>query len=226
MKHRVRRWSTDQVVSSFATAPPNPVLLEWVAEEVESARDASVLDLGCGAGRNAVPIAHLGCAVYGVDLSLPMLDAADVRAAAEDVSDRLRLTLAPMERLPFRDRAFDLVIAHGIWNLARSSAEFRAAVREAARVARPGAGLFVFTFARLTLPADATPVAGERFVFTQFSGEPQVFLTEDEVKGELAAAGFAQEPGTTLTEYNRPRPGTLVREGPPVIYEGIFRREA
>jgi hypothetical protein len=46
------------------------------------------------------------------------------------------------------------VVAHGIWNLARTTTEFRRAIAEAARVARPGACLFVFTFSRTTLAPD------------------------------------------------------------------------
>jgi SAM-dependent methyltransferase len=83
-----------------------------------------------------------------------------------------------MSPLPLQDNAFDLIVAHGIWNLARSGHEFRSAVAEAARVARPGAGLFLFTFSRHTIPEFHLPVAGESFVFTQFNGEPQCFLTE------------------------------------------------
>lgn len=128
-----------------------------------------------------------------------------------------------MDILPVRDRSFDLLIAHGIWNLARSGAEFRRAVREAARVSRQGAGLFVFTFSRNTLPAEASPTPGETFVFTEFSGRPQCFLTEAELLSELAACGFAPDAATPLTEHNRPRPGNLSRAGGPVIYQGAFR---
>ena len=31
-----------------------------------------VLDIGCGAGRNAVPLAQAGCSVIGTDLSVPI----------------------------------------------------------------------------------------------------------------------------------------------------------
>jgi hypothetical protein len=119
---------------------------------------------------------------------------------------------------------FDLVVAHGIWNLAGSGAEFRAAVAEAARVARPGAGLFLFTFSRHTLPHDARPDEGESFVFSSWNGEPQCFLTEDEILREFAQAGFVRDGAGPLTEYNVPRPGTLRTGGPPVIYEGTFVR--
>jgi hypothetical protein len=125
-----------------------------------------------------------------------------------------------MDRLPAASRAFDVIVAHGIWNLATSGVEFRRAVAEAARVARPGAGLFVFTFSRHTLPPDAEPVAGESFVFTQFSGEPQCFLTEAQLLSEMVAAGF--EALGPLAEHNLPRPGQLNRGGP-VIYEGTLR---
>jgi hypothetical protein len=128
-----------------------------------------------------------------------------------------------MHALPVPDAACDLIVAHGIWNLARSSSEFRAAVREAARAARNGAALFVFTFSRHTLPANAEPVRGETFVFTQFSGQPQCFLTDAELLGELADQGFRPDPFLPIREYNRPRPGALITVGGPVIYEAAFR---
>ena len=136
---------------------------------------------------------------------------------------RTAFVLAPMDALPAADGRFDLVIAHGIWNLAKSASEFRRAVHEAARAARTGAALFVFTFSRNTLRADATPVAGERFVFTAFSGRPQCFLTADQLISEFATAGLSLDPRYPLNELNLPRPGTLTTNQAPVIYEGVFR---
>jgi ubiquinone/menaquinone biosynthesis C-methylase UbiE len=182
------------------------------------------LDLGCGAGRNALPLARAGWEVLGIDLSWPMLSAAGERAGEEGLRDSVELALAPMDRVPAPDRCFDLVVAHGIWNLARSGAEFRRALREASRVARPGAGLFVFTFSRNTLCAEARPVHGETFVFTEFSGNAHCFLTEEQLLYELGSAGFVADPAVPLTEHNRRPPGALHAGGPPVIYEAAFRR--
>jgi ubiquinone/menaquinone biosynthesis C-methylase UbiE len=153
-----------------------------------------------------------------------MLEAARKRVASEGLAGRLGLVRAPMDHLPLRDESFDLVVAHGIWNLARSAAEFRRAVAEAARVARPGAGLFLFTFSRATLAPDDEPVPGEAFVFTQFAGEPQCFLTEAQLKEELLRAGWVKDPPGSLTEYNCPVAGRTITRGGPVIYEGTFRR--
>jgi SAM-dependent methyltransferase len=211
-------WAEAGTIAGFVRSPPNETLIAYASRRLRPS--LRVLDIGCGAGRNAVPLALLGARVVGTDLSRPMLDAASKR----DAGGRLRLLLAAMDRLPIRDGSADLVIAHGIWNLARSSDEFRAAVREAARAAARPARLFVFTFSRRTLPPAARPVAGESFVFTQFSGQPQVFLTADQLICELHDAGFDPDPDLPLRELNLPPPGQVRMGGAPVIYEGGFIR--
>ena len=152
-----------------------------------------------------------------------MLEAARRRVVEEGIDGRVALARARMDGLPLAQASVDLVIAHGVWNLARSDAEFRRAGAEAARVARPGAGLFVFTFSRATLPPEDEPVPGESFVFTQFAGEPQCFLTEEQLVAELLRAGFEKDPPGRLTERNRPLAGRTLTRGGPVIYEGTFR---
>jgi ubiquinone/menaquinone biosynthesis C-methylase UbiE len=187
-------------------------------------RAPRLLDIGCGAGRNAVPLAQAGWRVVGTDLSSAMLAAAAGRLHSAMPSIRVELVLAPMESLPFRSNTFDFVVAHGIWNLARSGREFRGAVNEAARVARPGARLFLFTFSRHTLAGSALPVTGESFVFTDFSGGPQCFLTAEQIRAELGRSGFRRDPAHELRELNRPPDGVRLG-GAPVIYEGVFRRD-
>ena len=212
------------MVAGFAQSAPNPVLMRFAADELLRSPGARLLDLGCGAGRNAVPLAGQGWDVLGIDLSWPMLGAAALRARENEGPGRLHLAFAPMDRIPVRDHAFDFVVAHGIWNLAPSVAAFRRALSEAARAARTGAALFVFTFSRNTFPPQIEPVSGEPFVFTQFSGQPQCFLTDTELVAELGAVGFTREPGFPLAEYNRPHAGRLVSGKVPAIYEGVFRR--
>jgi SAM-dependent methyltransferase len=212
-------WEAPDTVAGFVRSPANQMLLQYSSRLRSADAEVHVLDVGCGAGRNAVPLARAGFSVIGTDLSRPMLDA----AAERDAGGRLQLAVAAMDALPVRNRSCGLIVAHGIWNLARSGAEFQRAVDEAARAAAPGARLFVFTFSRHTLPPDCRPVAGESFVFTQFANAPQVFLTRDQLIDELAAAGFVPDPELPLRELNLAPPGQLRLGGPPVIYEAGFR---
>jgi SAM-dependent methyltransferase len=221
------RWEAPSTVENFRTSTPNEDLLQY-AQELQSRRRSSarkplrVLDIGGGAGRNAVPLARLGLDVVCTDLSSPMLHAAQTKLHQEDAALHVHLVEAPISPLPLCDDAFDLIVAHGIWNLARSGAEFRAGVAEAARVARPGAALFLFTFSRHTIPESDAPVNGETFVFTQFNGEPQCFLSEDEIVHELGQAGFVLDPQGPLREFNRSPSPRVTAQGPPVLYQGTF----
>ena len=219
-----RRWEKPAVVDGFSRAAANLVLLEFVRAEAALRPALRILDLGCGAARNAASMASYAGAVIGADVAWPMLEAARRRVDSEGAAGRVSLLCAPMDQLPLRDATVDLVVAHGIWNLARSGSEFRRALAEAARVSRPRAGLFLFTFSRATLAPDDRPVGGESFVFTQFAGEPQCFLTEAQLNEELLRAGFEKDPPGPLTEYNRPVAGRTLIRGGPVIFEGTYRR--
>ncbi len=215
-------WSTPETVAGFAASPPNATLMHFAEQERAGRDDVRVLDVGCGAARNAVPLALGGWHVFGTDNSGPMLEAAARRRDVHGLGGRLHLARATMAALPVRSDSMDLIVAHGIWNLARSSDEFRRAVGEAARAAKPGAALFVFTFSRNTLPSTAGPVEGEAFVFTEFAAEPQCFLTREQLIEELSAAGFIPDDAVPLQELNR-RTGLLRQPSGPVIWEGTFR---
>jgi SAM-dependent methyltransferase len=220
------RWEDPNTVCGFATGAPNANLVAFARRVLRERPGATCLDLGCGAARNALPLAQLGFRVTATDLSEPMLEAARKRVRDAGQDERVDLVPCAMAPLPFPDAAFDLVVAHGIWNLARSDAEFRAAVAEGARVAKPGAGLFLFTFSRNTLPPDARPDPGQRFAFSSWNGEPQIFLTDAEIVDELARAGFERDAPGPLAEYNV-RPGAARGPGgPPTILEGTFERRS
>ncbi len=215
-------WSRPATGAGFAQSAANETLLRFAETEGKNA-PKRLLDIGCGAGRNAVPLARLGWHVFGVDLSVPMIAATVARVREEHLEGHLRVAAAGMQELPFVAQSFDFIVAHGVWNLARSGSEFRRALAEAARVARAGSALFVFTFSRNTLPSDAQPVPNESFVFKQFSGQPQCFLTAEQLLAELLAVGFVADPRIPLREPDLRQPGSLDNRCRPVIYEGIFR---
>ena len=72
----------------------------------------SVLELGCGSGQLLVPLASLGVAATGLDLSSPMLRAAARRAAAAGV---------PVRLIEGDMRAFDLECKFSLIFVARNT---------------------------------------------------------------------------------------------------------
>jgi len=104
-----------------------------------AAADGRILELGCGTGRIAVPIAKDGITLTGVDRSLPMLDRARRRAARAGVGSHLRLARADIRQLPFRDRRFALVMApYGILQSLVRERDLAAALASVHRVLARG----------------------------------------------------------------------------------------
>jgi SAM-dependent methyltransferase len=71
-----------------------------------------ILDVGCGYGRLAVPLAVAGHQVTGLDLSPTMIDAAREKAAAAGV--RIPFVVGSMTALPYADASFDVVLC--LWS--------------------------------------------------------------------------------------------------------------
>jgi len=98
-----------------------------------------LLEFGCGTGRLLIPIARSGINATGVDLSTPMLGYAIARARTLPRSRRPRIARADIRRLPFRTRAFGMVLApYGMLQSLIADDDLDRALAEAARVLRRG----------------------------------------------------------------------------------------
>ena len=113
-----------------------PRLLHQLIGVVEGKR---VLDLGCGDGLLTAALAERGARTVGIDIDRSMLRAAVART---DPGQRepARFVEGRLEQLPFRDAMFDVVVAVTVLCLLSDQA---IAVREAARVLRPGGRLII-----------------------------------------------------------------------------------
>ena len=94
----------------------------------------SVLDIGCGVGAFLGLVAERGGRPHGIDASEALLDVARSRLPDAD------LRHGDMEALPYGEDTFDLVTGFTSFFFAN---DIVAAVREAGRVAKPGAAVVI-----------------------------------------------------------------------------------
>jgi SAM-dependent methyltransferase len=129
----------DRVADSYdATRGFPPGVGARAAERIAAAGrlgpGSRVLELGIGTGRIALPLAERIGALWGVDLSAPML----ARLASKPGAERVRVARADAARLPFPDAAFDAVLGVHVFHLIP---RWREVLRETARVLAPGGRL-------------------------------------------------------------------------------------
>ncbi len=101
-----------------------------------------VLELGAGTGRN-LPYYPKGSWMLASDISWNML--AQARRKAEAIPRAVPWVIADAEDLPFRDGAFDAVIATGVFCCVPDPAR---GFREARRVLKPGGSLLLIEHVR------------------------------------------------------------------------------
>jgi ubiquinone/menaquinone biosynthesis C-methylase UbiE/uncharacterized protein YbaR (Trm112 family) len=104
--------------------------------------EGRVLDVACGPGTYGRRIASPTKEVFGIDVSRRMLLQGAAYAAKEGVTN-IHFARARVETLPFPQEFFDAVVCCGSLHL---FADTVVALREMARVMKPGAILSVFTF--------------------------------------------------------------------------------
>lgn len=85
-----------------------PGALEFL-KRLNIAPGTRMLDVGCGAGQIAIPAAHAGVRVTGVDIASNSIAQARARAKAEGVE--VQFDEGDAEMLPYQDASFDLVVS-------------------------------------------------------------------------------------------------------------------
>jgi ubiquinone/menaquinone biosynthesis C-methylase UbiE len=107
--------------------------LELLAEAISGTKDATVLDLGCGAGHASFAAAGAAREVVAYDLTEAMLRVVETAAKERGLAN-IRTQRGTVEKLPFADAQFD-------WVVSRYSAhhwrDVNAAITEMARVLKP-----------------------------------------------------------------------------------------
>ena len=126
--------------------------------------EMTVLDAGCGSGRNLVYLLRSGYDVLGVDADAAAIDA--VRRLAGELAPHIpreNFRVEPVEAMTFPDATADVVLSSAVLHFARDEHQFWAMLREMWRVLRPGGMLFCRLASTIGMEGRFRHIAGRRF---------------------------------------------------------------
>jgi SAM-dependent methyltransferase len=158
----------------------------------------SILDAGCGGGRNLVYLFRHGYNVAGVDQSPEAIT--QIKTLAPEASrDMFRVEL--IEQMSFADQTFDVVISSAVLHFARDEAHWRAMVNEMWRVLKPGGIFFARLSSTVGIADQLQPLAGRRY---RMPGGYDWFLVDFDMLDQTTKAlgGDWLEPFKTVVVHN------------------------
>jgi 2-polyprenyl-3-methyl-5-hydroxy-6-metoxy-1,4-benzoquinol methylase len=159
---------------------------EAFANRLAIPRGARVLDVACGTGNLAIPIARHGAIVTGVDIAANLLVQARERAAAEGLS--ATFDEGDAEQLPYPDASFDAVVTmFGAMFAPRPEL----VASEFARVLKPGGLLAMANWNPASFSAEMFKVSS-RYVPPPPGIVPPVLWGDETTVRERLATNFAQ----------------------------------
>ena len=148
---------------------------------------SSILDVGCGAGRFAIPLAKTGATVTGLDFAEEMIALAE--RAADQAGTGSGCTFLCEDVMAWDPRVtFDMAIAIGVFDYVSDAAPLLA------RIASFTAGTIVVSF-----PKRAHPLVPIRWVRLRLAGCPVFFYTRWQIE-ELASGHLSD---FTVTDLRR-----------------------
>jgi ubiquinone biosynthesis O-methyltransferase len=128
---------------------------ELIFALIGSTGNARILDVGCGDGVLSIRLAQRGAHVTGLDADQGMIDAARDRASKAHAA--ITFVQGNAGSLPFADGTFDVVVAVTVLCFVPDG---QSAVREMARVLRPGGRLILGELGRYSTWAARRRISG------------------------------------------------------------------
>jgi 2-polyprenyl-6-hydroxyphenyl methylase/3-demethylubiquinone-9 3-methyltransferase len=154
-------------------------------KSLESLAGLDILDIGCGGGLLAEPLARLGGRVVGIDPAAE--NAAAARVHAEKSGLDIDYRAMTVETLADTGQRFDIVVASEV---VEHVADLGLFVQRAADCVKPG-GLMIVTTINRTLKSFALAIVGAEYVLRWLpigTHRWEKLVTPDELKAALTAA--------------------------------------
>jgi len=135
-------WNDFENIKWFKDEPAPPYWIEFFEKFV--GKKISVLDLGCGAGRNTEILFRLGFNTYACDFYEKMVATTKKRlltAGADKKMVQENIAQGDMLNIKFPDQYFDIVLSNGVFHNAYDLSELDKAISEVSRVLKKGGHL-------------------------------------------------------------------------------------
>ena len=148
----------------------------------------TVLDAGCGPGRNVVYFLREGFDVLGLDPDPDAIRA--LKVLARDLAPNLpasNFRAEPIESSSFPDGAADVVLSSAVLHFARDEAHFRAMLDGSWRLLRPQGLFFCRLASTIGMEDRFTPLGGRRFRL--LDGTERFLVDEPYLLGITSALG-------------------------------------
>jgi ubiquinone/menaquinone biosynthesis C-methylase UbiE len=100
----------------------------------------TILDAGCGSGRNMYWFLNNGFNINGIDISEVVI--AQLKSSYPGLPEE-SLVFSSLENIPFSSNHFDHIICSAVLHFAKSIAQFNCMLTELVRVLKPGGSLFI-----------------------------------------------------------------------------------
>ncbi|MDR3792654.1 MAG: class I SAM-dependent methyltransferase [Terracidiphilus sp.] len=136
----------------------------------------TVLDAGCGYGRNLVHLLREGCRVFALDEDAEGID--HVRKLSDSLGTGLpaeNFQVGQLDRMPFPDALADVVLCCAVLHFARDEDHFRAMLAELWRVLKPGGMFFCRLGSRIGMDFERVG----RNIFQLGDGSHRFLVDED-----------------------------------------------
>ncbi len=125
----------------------------------------TVLDVGCGGGRNIVYFLKNGFEVYGIDQDAGAVDA--VKTLASQLGSLpANFVVAKAEDMPFADASFDLVICSAVLHFAKTTDNFEEMLHSLWRVLKPEGFLFTRLASDIGIETLVTSLGNGRYLLS------------------------------------------------------------
>jgi len=143
------------------------------------ATNMSILDAGCGGGRNLIYFLRNGYEVHGVDQNAEAV--AQVRHLASIFNPSLQkenFLVSSVEVMPFPSERFDVVISSAVLHFARDEQHFNKMLNEMWRVLKPEGLFFARLASSIGIEKLVKPIEGRRYLLPDGS---ECFLVDAEM---------------------------------------------